>query len=577
MLSKSPEKPKMSVEEGGTLSDMLSTALSPTVYSSLPGIAVVPRPGQVMASSVAGGDKKEEARMKALKRAHGEEMGGRSRKRKKAGGKGSKVRQRKEKKALTKQQKKQKRITGESLGRARHVYKVVNGDWPLSPAMYISDMRSPAVLKPVLLVNDPLKRYFESPHGNGMQEIMPDRVRNEELRRLLGLSPGEEPQYDDPDVEHLELVRMCEERWPKCPMSYEGVRPAKFNESNNKRDRIIEEVLLNPINKLCKMLGMKEVKMYWVFHCPKEARGIGYYSGKWGGGKTRTVQYTDDKLFMTAYKLFAEKYRNASEGPRPSEKTPPGRVVKFSWTDDSNVATEEIVTEKQLAKWEQVVKKRKGVIMRKGDCPTIRRKLIAEMFKLGGQWAFPLEPVRQLCLNNAKIKKGQIGGVRLSMIYYWPEDCIHFDQQDIRLWKQHTTDTPHTQTDDLPILCFARRTGLIHTFPHRYTPFGQDIWKPHWDSLLPHHKHMYTYKSVTHIGSLPMLSETLLKHAIPHAFKHVSSPEHPHSHIREYISAWEALDAKLRHEHTWQVSWRKIRAHLDSIEDKLERLSTPQK
>ena len=95
---------------------------------------------------------------------------------------------------------------------------------------------------------------------------------------------------------------------------------------------------------------------------------------------------------------------------------------------------------------------------------------------------------------------------------------------------------------------------------------------------------MYRYKSVTHIGSLPMLSETLLKHAITHAFllaeKEDTSEDAAsvnwHREIREYVRAWEALDTKLSHEHTWQVSWRKIRAHLDSIEDKLERLSTPQ-
>ena len=158
-------------------------------------------------------------------------------------------------------------------------------------------------------------------------------------------------------------------------------------------------------------------------------------------------------------------------------------------------------------------------------------------------------------------KEGQVTGVRLSVLYYWPEDRIDHQQ---------------TLDNNLPILCFAQRTGLIHTFPNRYTPFGVDLWKPHWDTLEPHHQAMYTYKSVTHIGSLPMLSETLLKHAIHNAFKHASAHDKPnftHDHIREYISAWEALDAKLRHEHTWQVSWRKIRAHLDSIEDKLERLS----
>ena len=83
-----------------------------------------------------------------------------------------------------------------------------------------------------------------------------------------------------------------------------------------------------------------------------------------------------------------------------------------------------------------------------------------------------------------------------------------------------------------------------------------------------------------------MLSETLLKHAIHNAFKHAekgAKQSHQsdggsaaidwYTQIREYINAWETLDTKLRHEHTWQVSWRKIRAHLDSIEDKLERLS----
>ena len=77
--------------------------------------------------------------------------------------------------------------------------------------------------------------------------------------------------------------------------------------------------------------------MHWVFHCPKEARGIGYYSGRWAANSS--LQYTDDKLFMYAYKLFGEKYKKSTEGARQSEDTPPGRKIEFSWTDDSNVFT----------------------------------------------------------------------------------------------------------------------------------------------------------------------------------------------------------------------------------------------
>ena len=131
-----------------------------------------------------------------MQRLHGHEVAKKAlkKRKRKAGGKWSKVKQRKEKEVLTRKEKREKRITGQSLGRARHVYKVVNGDWPLAPAMYLSDVSSPSMLRPVLLVDDPLKRYFESPHGSGMQEIMPDRVRNAELRRLLGLSPEDEPR-----------------------------------------------------------------------------------------------------------------------------------------------------------------------------------------------------------------------------------------------------------------------------------------------------------------------------------------------------------------------------------------------
>ena len=492
-----------------------------------------------------------------MKRAS-EDQGPRQKKKRKAGGKSSKVKQRKEKKALTKEQKREKRITGQSLGRARHVYKVVNGDWPLSPAMYLSDMRSPSMLRPVLLVKDPLNRYFPSPHGNGMQEIMPDRVRNAELRRLLNLSAEDEPKREDQKEEHLELVRMCEARWPKCPLSYEGERPAQFNETNSKRDKIVKEVLLDPINEICRKVGMAEVRMFWVFHCPPEARGTGYYSGKWGGGKTKTVQYTDDKLYMSAYALFAKKYEHSTEGPRPSEATPPGREIKLSWTDDSNVATQELIKEKQLARWEKAVKKRKGVLMRKGDCPTMRRQVIEEMLKMGGDWAFKLEPIRQVALTKKKGAKS----VRLSMLFYWAEDRIDFGDQDLQLWKQQETTicanpmqkwnamSQQTKDEQLAIICFALRTGITHKFPQRYTPLGADVWKPLWDRLTPHTKTFYTYKSVTQMGSLPMLAETLHKHLLPTLDIKLR---------QSYTQAWQALDKKLNYEHTWAPTYQKIK------------------
>ena len=60
-------------------------------------------PKAVVEEGVKVGSKKEEARKRACKRAHGEESKGR--KRRKAGGKHSKVKQKKEKRALTLAQK----------------------------------------------------------------------------------------------------------------------------------------------------------------------------------------------------------------------------------------------------------------------------------------------------------------------------------------------------------------------------------------------------------------------------------------------------------------------------------------
>eukprot|EP00937_MAST-01D_sp_MAST-1D-sp2_P006697 g6697.t1 len=286
---------------------------------------------------------------------------------------------------------------------------------------------------------------------------------------------------------------MCESRWERCPMSYKGMRPCNFNKSNNERDVIIKEVLLDPINEMCRQLGKKEVEMYWVFHCPKEARGIGYYSGRWAAN--RSLQYTDDKLFMYAYKLFGEKYKKSTEGARPSEDTPPGRKIEFSWTDDSNVATEEVVTEKQLAKWEEVVKKRKGVIIRKGDCPTVRRKLVQEMQQIGGDWAFDLKPVRS-------------------------------------------------------------------QFPTRTTPLGRDIWKESWEALDQPTKAMYAYKSVTQIGSLPILCETLAKHLI---HPHLADPAMDH-HVVNFIRCWNNLNHRLSpREHAFKACWSKIQPQLQHI------------
>ena len=520
-------------------------------------------PKAVVEEGVKVGSKKEEARKRACKRAHGEESKGR--KRRKAGGKHSKVKQKKEKRALTLAQKREKKITGQSLGRARHVYKVVNGDWPLAPAMYLSDMRSPSMLRPVLLVKDPLNRYFESPHGNGKAEIMPDRVRNAELRRLLGLVEGEEPCQEDEEVQHLELVRMCESRWERCPMSYKGMRPCNFNKSNNERDVIIKEVLLDPINEMCRQLGKKEVEMYWVFHCPKEARGIGYYSGRWAAN--RSLQYTDDKLFMYAYKLFGEKYKKSTEGARPSEDTPPGRKIEFSWTDDSNVATEEVVTEKQLAKWEEVVKKRKGVIIRKGDCPTVRRKLVQEMQQIGGDWAFDVKPVRSVCLEQGRANEGQVANVRMSMLYYWPEDRIDFDDQDREecrrvLGSVWETMSSEQKKENLALQCYAARTGLQQQFPTRITPLGRDIWKESWEALDQPTKAMYAYKSVTQIGSLPILCETLAKHLI---HPHLADPAMDH-HVVNFIRCWNNLNHRLSpREHAFKACWSKIQPQLQHI------------
>ena len=501
-------------------------------------------------------------------RAHGEEgvslARQESKRRKKAGGKWSKVRRSKEKKALTLKEKRDKRITGQSLGRARHVYKVVNGDWPLVPAMYLSDVSSPSRLRPVLLVADPLNRYFESPHGGGMQEIMPDRVRNAELRRLLGLSAEDEPRCEDSRKEHLELVRMCEARWRKCPMMYEGVRPEKFNVSNNRRDLIIKEVLLDPINEICRSVGLEEVRAYWTFHASSEARGVGYYSERWSAN--RSLQYTDDKLFMKAYVMFAEKYEKSAEGPRPSEKNPPGRHVEMSWVDDSNVATEERIEEKQLAKWQEAVKKRKGVVMRKGDCATIRRKLIKDMQEAGGKWAFDIDPVRPIIFEPRKPAKGEVKIMRMSVVYYWPEDRVDIGSTEIDIWTQQDTmamkdkqawiSNPQQMTENLAIINFAHRTNLTKTFPKRYTPLGIDVWKPHYLRLPEQHKKMYAISSVTHLGSLPILAEALHKYLIPRI-------QHNTHLLEAYILAWETLDIRLHHEHTWNHTWAKIVTHIE--------------
>lgn len=520
----------------------------------------------VMSSEGPGVVTKGASLVGVLQRLHGQEVAKKALKRKrKAGGKWSKVKQRKEREVLTRKEKREKRITGQSLGRARHVYKVVNGDWPLAPAMYLSDVSSPSMLRPVLLVDDPLKRYFESPHGNGMQEIMPDRVRNAELRRLLGLSPEDEPRCVDRRKEHLELVRMCEARWPKCPISYEGLRPEQFNDSNHERDRVIKEVLLDPINELCRQVGLKGVKAYWMFHCPSEARGIGYYSGRWSAN--RSLQYTDDKLFMTAYALFCQKYEKSAEGPRPSKENPPGRAVEFVWKDDNSKATDEIVTEKQLAEWEEVVKKRKGVLMRKGDCPTVRRKAMEDMQKLGGKWAFEIKDIRSVCLKKKKTAKEDVGNVRMSVVYYWPEDRVEWEEEEARAeWEktkkpeQDWDRLDHTQKrQELAMLLYVQRNNIKRDFPERYAPAGgQDLWKLLWDKLEPSVQEMYMYKSVTQIGSMPVLAETLYKHLVPHL--------HPHKErIQAYVDAWETLDIRLQNEHTWAANWDKIVPHIEHL------------
>ena len=234
-----------------------------------------------------------------------------------AGGGGRKVAAAPRKKALTLAQKRERVVTGKSLGRCRSTYKMVHGDWPMVDAMYLSDMRSPSTLRPVLLVHDPLKRYFESPHGSGKQEILPDRVRNSELRRLL----GEKPKDLDTPAEHLRLVRKAEMTWERCPISYAGARPAIFNDKNYERDRKIDTFLLQPLKALCAQRGLPPVLQQWMFHCPSDARGAGYYSGRWGN--SRTLKYTDDKLFMTAYRLFCEKYAIPPRGFGRPPTTPP--------------------------------------------------------------------------------------------------------------------------------------------------------------------------------------------------------------------------------------------------------------
>ncbi len=480
------------------------------------------------------------------------------------------------KRALTLQQKKAKRVTGASLNRIRHTYKWVHPDWPVVPALYLSDRRSPSTLRPVLLVKDPLNRYFVSPHGEGWQEIMPDRVSAQELRRLLELGPSDLPLCPhDPEREHLELVRMAEGQWKPCPLMYRGLRQERFNDSNLRRDTKVEQHLLAPVNRICEEAGLPPVAQYWGFHTP--GKGLGYISERWGCD--RSVAYTDDKLYMTAYAAFCRKYEKSPEGALPSKETPPGRFIRVDWTDDSNVATSEVAEEKQLVEWRAAVERRKMVMLRKGDSEVVRRQVARQMQEAGGEFAFDLPEATHLRMEKGKPGPGETGhGVRMHVHFYWPVPgaCQDFDEVEESSWhKQEERQpggtsslerwaalTPAQRKEELTIVCFAHRRGLV---ARRYSPLGADLWRSRWEELPPAERAMYGQKQVCHISSMPHLSECMRDNLVMPLLDRATQEADLVKVVR-YLAAWRELDRHMQGEMQWKSAWLKVQQHLGQVE-----------
>ena len=96
----------------------------------------------------------------------------------------------------------------------------------------------------------------------------------------------------------------------------------------------------------------------------------------------------------------------------------------------------------------------------------------------------------------------------------------------------------------------------MEQFPQRYAVNGEDTWGAAYDACP--HRHMYGYKKVKQIGSLPLLSEILRQKLVDPMLDDATQPGHLRP-VRQYCDSWRRLNVELHGScATWKSSWEKI-------------------
>jgi hypothetical protein len=161
-------------------------------------------------------------------------------------------------------------------------------------------------------------------------------------------------------------------------------------------------------------------------------------------------------------------------------------------------------------------------------------------------------------------QEGEVRSLRLDMLYYWGGDCVPLGKAERTLLRKQGKDCTHKE---LAIACHAWRTGLVDQFPRRYSIAGEDVWGPAYDACP--HRHLYGYKTVKQISSLPLLAESLRQRLIMPILDEATQPAHLLP-VRQYCAIWRRLNAELhRSTSTWAASWTKISNELDTIERRM--------